>query len=58
MVIDSNHLFSRDYDLLEDVCSVKVELCNFLLAQMKGTHSEDDVAYYESEIRHYKCYNV
>ena len=55
MIVDSTSCFQRNPDILRDVCNHRVEMYNFLLSMIIST---EDQAFYESEIRHYKHYEV
>jgi hypothetical protein len=56
MIRDFNNCFQRNPDILQDVCHHRVELCNILLI-FGGNDTERD-SYYQSQIRHYKFYEV
>lgn len=55
MIVDSNNCFQRNPNILQDVCNHRVEMCNYLL---NFCNDDEDQAYYQSEIRHYKFYEV
>jgi hypothetical protein len=56
MIADFSNCFQRNPNLLQDVCSHRVEIANLVL-NLVSTNDEDR-KYYESEIRHYKLYDV
>jgi hypothetical protein len=55
MIRDFNNCFQRNPEILQDVCNHRVELCNYLLG---FCNDSEDEAFYQSEIRHYKFYEV
>ena len=58
MIVDRSNCFQRNPEILQDVCNQRVELANFALSFGKGLHDQEDISFYESEIRHYKHYDV
>ena len=57
MIIDFNNCFQRNLEVLQDVCQHRVDMANFFLSYHKEQDHEDRL-YYESQIRHYKHYDV
>ena len=58
MVIDFNNCFLRNPDILLDVCNHRVTIANLIMSAIAYHMDYEDEAFYESEIRHYKCYDV
>jgi hypothetical protein len=56
MIADFSNCFQRNPEILRDVCNQRVEIANLVL-NLVSTNDEDR-KYYESEIRHYKLYDV
>ena len=58
MIVDRSDCFQRNPEILQDVCNHRVEMANFILSCGRGFHDQEDISFYESEIRHYKHYDV
>jgi hypothetical protein len=58
MIVDRSDCFQRNPEILQDVCNHRVEMANFILSCGRGSHDQEDISFYESEIRHYKHYDV
>jgi len=58
MVIDFNNCFLRNPDILADICHHRVLIANLVMSAIAYRIDPEDQNYYESEIRHYKCYDV
>ena len=56
MIADFSNCFQRNPEILRDVCNQRVEIANLVLNLVSA--NEEDRKYYESEIRHYKLYDV
>ena len=56
MIADLNGCFQRNPDILKDVCEHRVQMANFVLSFNEKDPVES--AWYRSEIRHYKLYDV
>ena len=56
MVIDSHNILQRNVDVLLDICHHRLQLANELISICNS--QDEDLAYYQSEIRHYRCYDV
>ena len=57
MIVDSNQVFSKNHELLQDVCEFRSECVNFLLS-LDPNRDEAELAYYNEELNIYKCYEV
>lgn len=57
MIVDSANCFQRNPEILQDVCAHRVEMANFVLNFQREEDYEDRM-FYESEIRHYRFYDV
>jgi hypothetical protein len=57
MITDLTNCFQRNPDLLKDVCQARMEMCNFILG-ISPDLTDEDYAFYQSELRHYKFYDV
>jgi hypothetical protein len=57
MIIDINNCFRRNPEIMQDVCAHRVEMANYVLNFQREEDYEDRM-FYESEIRHYKLYDV
>jgi hypothetical protein len=55
MVIDSKNTLQTNYNVLQDICVHRVAVANFMLQICKD---DEDELYYQSEIRHYKFYEI
>jgi hypothetical protein len=55
MVIDSKNTLQTNIKVLQDICVDRVVNANFMLNLCKDP---EDQAYYQSEIRHYKFYEI
>lgn len=58
MIIDFNDCFQRNPEVLQDVCAHRVEIANYVMNFLNPERDYEDVKFYESEIRHYKFYDV
>jgi hypothetical protein len=58
MIVDITNCFQRNPEILQDVCAHRVEIANFVMNLLNPEENYDDVMFYESEIRHYKLYDV
>ena len=56
MVIDKQNLLQKNVILLQDICMGRLQLANYMISINKS--QGEDLAFYESEIRHHKCYDV
>ena len=57
MIIDFNNCLQRNFEVLQDICAHRVEIANYVLNFQREEDYEDRM-FYESEIRHYKLYDV
>ena len=58
MIVDHANTFQRNPEVLQDVCSHRVEMANFVMSCCSSSHTDEDRAYYQSQIRHYRLYDV
>jgi len=56
MVIDRHNILQRNVDVLLDICHHRLQLANELISICNS--QGEDLAYYQSEIRRHKCYDV
>lgn len=57
MITDLTNCFQRNPEILQDVCQARMEMCNFILG-ISPDLTDEDYAFYQSELRHYKFYDV
>jgi hypothetical protein len=57
MIVDFNNCLQRNPEILKDICAHRVEMANFVL-NLQSEDDYEDRMFYESEIRHYKLYDV
>lgn len=58
MIIDRNNCFQRNPEILQEVCMLRTEMANFILSLKYSQKTEEDIAFYQSELRHYKFYEI
>lgn len=57
MIVDITNCFQRNPEVMQDVCAHRVEIANYVMSVL-NSENDEDVMFYESEIRHYKLYDV
>lgn len=58
MIVDITNCFQRNPEVMQDVCTHRVDIANYVMSYLNPEKDYEDVMFYQSEIRHYKFYDV
>jgi hypothetical protein len=58
MITDTRNRLQKNFDVLQDICTRRVEMANFILSLKNEDDDFEDWEYYTNQISTYKLYDV
>jgi hypothetical protein len=58
MITDTRNRLQKNFDVLQDICTRRVEMANFILSFKNEDDDFEDWEYYTNQISTYKLYDV